>query len=240
MADSKTYIAVRSNFSIHRPPSWVREQQGGELVQKRISHPPIEFSGGTYETADPDEQRAIEENAAFAETLEEGDVAPAPEESELEAAAEHAPASESAGLHSASSTLEKELDGAESTAEVNAILDKHDLPSPDLPSSDVPSPSDPPDGADDAGEDADATGEASEASATDASADATEASATDASSDASFEPELHTLEGVTKRAEAIAALESIEGLDVEVNSRDTVDEIVAFAREHGYRFEGWG
>lgn len=118
MAETKKYVSKRQNFTIHRPPTWEKTQQGGELVQVRRDHPPIEFSGGSYKTSDPDEQRVIEESGAFGETLQEGDVAPAPSEQELEEAAEESGSASSAG----EKTLEEKLAEAETAEEKAEIL----------------------------------------------------------------------------------------------------------------------
>jgi len=50
--------------------------------------------------------------------------------------------------------------------------------------------------------------------------------------------DLEAIEGVTKKREALDALEST-GVDVTVTMDDTIDDIVAFAEEHGYSFVDW-
>lgn len=190
MAESKVYISERSSFSIHREPYLVQVKKGGDLVNERVEPPPIEFTNGTYETDDPEEQEAIENCPAYGPNLNEGDVAPHPSERDLETAAENAP--------DAGPSLEDRLEAADTPEEVQAILDEHDLPG--LPQGTTP-----------------------EAAEDQASAD---------------ESDLTPIEGVSKKAEAVKALESTD-LDVTVSESDTVDDIVAFANQNGYGFVDW-
>lgn len=200
MATSKKYISERSNFTIHRPPHFIQEKFQGDVVNTRIEPPPIEFTNGTYETDDPEEQAAIEDCAAYGANLSEGDVAPHPTESEFEEAVEEAPDS--------GPSLEEQLEAANTPAEVQAVLDEHNLPG--LPTGTQPEGAE---SGDDSGADGDENAPASGEGLT-------------------------LIQGVSKKAEAIAALESTD-LDVTVSESDTVEDIVAFANQHGYGFEDW-
>jgi hypothetical protein len=51
--------------------------------------------------------------------------------------------------------------------------------------------------------------------------------------------ELEVIESVSNKAEALAALQSISGLSVEVTTNNTVGEIAEWAEEQGYTFAGW-
>jgi len=122
MAESKTYVAHKLNFTIHRGDEYVQRKEGDDLVTVKESKEPIEFSNGEFTTDDPELQEAIESHAGFAETLANGEVALKPDPDELEQAAEEAPSSTS---------LEEKLETAETEEEVAEILAEHDLPAPD-------------------------------------------------------------------------------------------------------------
>lgn len=119
MSQTKRYISTRSNFTILQPPATRTEIRDGEKVHVRDPANPIEFSNGEYVTDDPDEQKVIEENAAFDKRgLEHGDVAPAPQTEELVQAAEEAPEE-----GEKEESLEERLEGATSQEEVAEILE---------------------------------------------------------------------------------------------------------------------
>lgn len=120
MADSKEYVSVKAGFTIIRPAVFKTVMQDGQPVNVRQPRTPIQFSNHRYSTADPDEQEAIEEHSEFGETLEEGNVAPAPQYRDLEAALEQKEDEE---------PLEEKLEAAESPEEVAQILDEYNLPS---------------------------------------------------------------------------------------------------------------
>jgi len=120
MAESKTYIARKQNFIIHRGPEYVQMEQGGELVTVKETKEPIEFSNCRLTTDDPEIQETIESDDAFGDDLSTADVAEMTAPEDLEEAAEEAP----------SSDLEARLEDADSQEEVAEILDDEGYPAP--------------------------------------------------------------------------------------------------------------
>ena len=209
MAEPKTYIAHKHNFTIHRGVGYVQEHRGGELVTVRVPQEPIEFTNGTLKTDDPEIQEAVEGLSCFGEDLEDGDVALASSKEDLEEAAEEAPSSE----------LEARLQNAETSDEVAAILEEEGYPV-------TPAEATAPGDLSEDGSEDDTEEEASYDEPEGEEATASEAPET-------------VIGGVSNKDDALKALDSIEGVDFGVNTSNTVDEIAAAAAKEGYSFTDW-
>jgi hypothetical protein len=92
----------------------------GEKLREKYKPNPIEFSNGTYQTDDPEEQEIIEEHDEFAEDLNKGNIALAPSERELD----------EADAEASTPGLQERLDAADSVSERRQIL--QDAGYPDL------------------------------------------------------------------------------------------------------------
>jgi len=87
---------------------------GDEVAQEKHKPNPIEFKNGRYQTDDEVEQEIIESQDDFGETLQNANIAPAPEERGFDADTAQEQANEP--------TLEEKLDAADSLEERKQIL----------------------------------------------------------------------------------------------------------------------
>lgn len=108
--ETKRYISSRPGRMIIPEARYRTVLSGGEKVQEKYKPNPIEFTSGSYETDDPEEQEIIESQDDFGQSLETANIAPEASERELEEAAEEP------------QTLEEKLDAADSLEERKEIL----------------------------------------------------------------------------------------------------------------------
>jgi hypothetical protein len=212
MAEQKTYIADKSSKMIHPGAVTVPKEIDGEVVHVEREGKPITFANGRYTTSDPEEQALIESHSDFAHNDKDG-------MNSIHIRGEDQALEEMADENEGASPLKERLLEADGPAQRAAILEAEGL---GVPSGDVGSGGGSPD------EEAELAEDEEEAELAEDEEEAELA-----------EDELEVIKGVSNKGEALSALNSIDGVDPEGLGSAKVDEVDAFAANHGYTFDGW-
>lgn len=118
--ETKRYVASRPGLMILPAARFRTVLHEGEKLREKYKPNPIEFSNGTYQTDDPEEQEIIEEHDEFGKDLSVKGVhiALAPSERELD----------EADAQASTPGLQERLDEADSVSERRKILEEAGYP----------------------------------------------------------------------------------------------------------------